>query len=543
MKKLIKIKKYRTIIFSVLLSVVIYYLISLFFEVFGYQLSNRNYLTWHNLVEISSIMISFSIFSITYYTYKKTKVFSSIVIGQAFLISSILDVFHILSFKGMPVFFVENLEPNRTILFWIISRLVVAFGMGLVVFLPDKKECQINGTYLTVLSIIFSGSIFYIVTYKSNYLPVMFNENGLTPIKILLEWLVIILLAITAIRLVLSYERFGQKITHLLCMAFIIQIFSEISFVLYDDVYDIKNFIGHFYKAISYFILFIAIFKAYVYKPYDELKEYITNLDKIIDDRTSEIRMYNAKLVNDLNYAKGIQKSLLPDKKKIINNTLFYSNYIPADNLSGDYFNYYKINNENVAFFISDVSGHGVSAAMLTVFLNQCIKSAIERSKLALKPSKILENIYNEYNQSNFDYDVYILVFFCIYNNKENKLYCSSAGLNVEPIFITKDGRLKHLSINGFPICKLKDIYKPKYVDYVIKITKKEKLFLYTDGLSELKNISDNVYTEERIIKLIEKYWKTSGDEFFDIITDDLLAFLANTNNIKDDVSYMLVEF
>lgn len=250
----------------------------------------------------------------------------------------------------------------------------------------------------------------------------------------------------------------------------------------------------------------------------------------------------NIKLQQDLNTAKNIQKSLLPNKTKTLYTLRFYSEYIPSDELSGDYYDYFKIDNENLICYISDVSGHGVPAAMLTIFLNCTIKSAIEKTKDNLTPSKILNFLYEEYNNSSFDDEVYILLFLFIYNVKNETITYSPAGLNTEPIFIANTGHCKKITNIGFPICKLMNIYKPVYKDYTMKINSHDKLFLYTDGLSDLKGKNEKAYTGERLFEIISRNSKNDGKNLFKIIANDIINFRGDNLSLKDDLTYFVIE-
>jgi len=104
----------------------------------------------------------------------------------------------------------------------------------------------------------------------------------------------------------------------LLCVSLEITIFSETAFVLYFSVYDIYNYLGHVYKFIAFFIIFRAIFINDIQEPYrklskakEKLRNHAENLDMMIRERTRELENLNQKLMQDLKYARDIQKSFL----------------------------------------------------------------------------------------------------------------------------------------------------------------------------------------------------------------------------------------
>lgn len=102
-----RFKKYDTLILVAVFSVIIYILVGIFNNVFLEFMTVANYLTWHNLFEFASILISFSVFTFTYFIYEGSGNFKAIIFGCVFLLMGSLDLFHTLSYKGMPDFLLQ----------------------------------------------------------------------------------------------------------------------------------------------------------------------------------------------------------------------------------------------------------------------------------------------------------------------------------------------------------------------------------------------------------------------------------------------------
>jgi sigma-B regulation protein RsbU (phosphoserine phosphatase) len=120
----------------------------------------------------------------------------------------------------------------------------------------------------------------------------------------------------------------------------------------------------------------------------------------------------------------------------------------------------------------------------------------------------------------------------------------SSAGLNTEPIYISKDKKCKYLAIPpGFPICKLKPLYTPTYVDYMINVKPKDRIFLYTDGLVEQQSESSVVYTNENLFEMISKNTTLSSEKIFTILEQGISVSQDSISNLKDDITYLMAEF
>jgi len=117
----------------------------------------------------------------------------------------------------------------------------------------------------------------------------------------------------------------------------------------------------------------------------------------------------------------------------------------------------FKIDNDNIGFYIGDVSGHGVPAAMLTIFLNQTVKTLLEMETNELNkisPAMVWKHI-PFFQLNKLRRNVYIVMIYAVYNRHTQVLTYSSAGLNVSPILIKPSGEILEIEIKGFPYANL----------------------------------------------------------------------------------------
>ena len=516
------------------------------------MISIASYLTWHNIFETSAIIVSMSIFLVSYYTYTQTSRLRTIILGSLLMLVAIVDFGHMLSFKGMPAFFIDNLEANRATTFWIIGRLFYVLFFLLAVFMNFEIRSKINKNLFVLASILISVTILVVATYYPDFLPPMYIEGkGLTPLKIGLEYLIMLLLTVSGIKSLVSYIKTGDKLNALLCGSLILSIFSELAFVSYDQVYDIYNYIGHIYKAIAYFMLFRVAFVRNVQQPYIELYEaerklrnYADSLDKTVEQRTKQLKNVNKRLMDDLEYAKGIQKAMLPAALPDMLELSFSAMYYPAGRLSGDFYDIFKLDDQHYAFYICDVSGHGVPAAMLTVFLKQCIdnKRDMDLNSGGISfPSKVLLSVFDSFNNTNFKDEVYMVLVYAIYNIKTKKIIYSSAGLNVAPILIKENGDIEEIPIRGLPICKLKNEFNVYYDDSYLDLSKGDKLLFYTDGLVDAKNVENCRYGIDRLKVFLSNNSGLSGEELRNALKQDLYDYI-NGKKISDDITFFILE-
>lgn len=232
------------------------------------------YLPLHMLMETFSIIVAAMIFSVGWEAYIKEKTGNLVIISTVFLSVVFIDFAHMLSFAGMPVFVTPS-DPEKAIFFWLCGRFFVAFGMLYIAINAWKPLKSYAMHYLIlVLSLLATAVIYWIGLWHQDILPHTFIPgHGLTPLKIYLEWSVVAILAVAAVFLIKKMlEKKQEYDAQNILMAIYLMILSEIFFMLYADVADLYNFMGHVYKVVAYYYLYRAIFAENIQKPYRELE-------------------------------------------------------------------------------------------------------------------------------------------------------------------------------------------------------------------------------------------------------------------------------
>lgn len=253
-----------------------------------------------------------------------------------------------------------------------------------------------------------------------------------------------------------------------------------------------------------------------------------------IKEMSQKIANQNEKLKEDLMMAKRLQTTLLPHKTLKFEKVKFNYIYRPCEALGGDFINIFKIDDEHIGLCIADVSGHGVAASMLTMFLN----TALNKSEKS--PSRALTQLYASYNDNNFFSELYISVFYIVINTKEYTITYSNAGLNVCPILFSGNN-FNILRASGIPISNW--VESPDYTEHTISIKPNDNIFVYTDGIIEIRNAQKHQFGEERLLEHVLESDLPPPEKLAKLI-DSALFFSnnGNQNNIKDDITVAIVE-
>lgn len=541
------------IIFAIYITTfVIFGIAKLFEDSSSFVLSPDTFLAWHILLEFSAIVMAFCIFAITYYTSEETKSMSMVIIACTFLSVTLLDTMHTFTYKGMP-YLLTSSSPVKATALWMTSRLVMAIGVAIAYFIPGdkilKKDQGVYALICTILTVLFM----VLIGYKPEIFPSMYIEGrGITPLKITLEYLISAILIITAIKLYRIHTAINRdKAYILMVIALIFSSIAEISFTLYDNVYDTYNLLGHLYKFIGQFLLFRALFVINIKKPYKDLSEvekklstYVDDLERSVELRTIEITTANEKLMKNLRDAKQIQKALMTTTFPRIPGMEFAAMYLPCEQVGGDFYNVFRLDEQNVGIVIGDVAGHGVSAAMVNVFINQNMRYRVdydENKYRILTPRGVLSNLYHTYNKMSFPEEMYVVLFYGIYNIETGKLSYSSAGMNTYPIILKANGETSCIKLDGFPICKFGKFYKPSYETKTMFLEPEDTLIFYSDGLGEIDRKRPNLFSTKNIMEYIKGMEDYSAQDICHGLSDAYYTLLSD-KEMLDDVTILVIK-
>ncbi len=247
-----------------------------------------------------------------------------------------------------------------------------------------------------------------------------------------------------------------------------------------------------------------------------------------------ELEKQNERLRDDLSMARRLQCSLLPKNQLKTDKIDFSFIYRPCETLGGDFLDIYQIDEEHIGVYIADVSGHGVAASMLTMFL----RTALDKSLLS--PAKALGQLYNYFNKNGFSDELYIAIFYGIINISDYTFTYANAGLNVCPVIFSKD-KLQILRAPGIPISNW--VEDPDYVEMTLDIKPKDRMFFYTDGIIEIRNSENAQFGEERLVEhLLETDMQPSHT--LSRLIDKAISFSGrkDSSDIIDDITVALIE-
>ena len=244
----------------------------------------------------------------------------------------------------------------------------------------------------------------------------------------------------------------------------------------------------------------------------------------------------NMKFEDDLGMAKMLQRRLLPHGSP---NPAIEFNYIyePCELLGGDFIDMYNIGDTHLGVYIADVSGHGVAASILTVFLRTAISKRIK------SPAETLRLLFQEFKANKLDPELYITVFYAIYDLKNGILKYSNAGHGAVPVLYNKNRKDKQtlLMLEGVPISTWVD--STEYKESSVKIESGDRLFLYTDGLTDVSNTGMERYGSTRVNNSLKNCPDDHNEALKKILNDAKdFAGIRDSSEQSDDITLSIIE-
>lgn len=268
---------------------------------------------------------------------------------------------------------------------------------------------------------------------------------------------------------------------------------------------------------------------------------FIQTISNVIMVAIENIRLFNESLrqeamKKELELAKRMQFMLIPNKEKLPKNkhvqvTAFYH---PHYDVGGDYYDCLELNDQEVGLCIADVSGKGISAAILMSNFQANLRALFT----AEIPLDMLVGKLNERVMSSANGEKFITLFVARYNYRTRRLDYINAGHNPPILYETKKKKISLLRSGCVGMGMLEDI--PTIREGACEISETTKLLTYTDGLVELIDEQGVEFGTENVEKHLANN-KPVAQNIADIIEKQKI--LAGSKAIFDDISIMGIEF
>lgn len=281
-----------------------------------------------------------------------------------------------------------------------------------------------------------------------------------------------------------------------------------------------------------------------VYKGDDEiswLADSFQNMVLRINEHVEHIAKVTAekeRIGAELNVATQIQADMLPcifpafpERKEFD----IFATMTPAKEVGGDFYDFFMVDDKHLAMVMADVSGKGVPAALFMVIGKTLLKDCTQ-------PGVPLGDVFTKVNdllcESNKE-GLFITAFEGILNLETGELEYANAGH--EPPFICKKDEqyVKHQLPAGFVLAGMEGM---KYKEGTMKLAPGDRIFLYTDGVTEAINVSEELFEMERLEEVLNQNKDKVPMDLLPAIKNKIDIFVGEADQF-DDITMLCVEF
>ncbi len=243
----------------------------------------------------------------------------------------------------------------------------------------------------------------------------------------------------------------------------------------------------------------------------------------------------NASIWHEFQIAREMQAQMLPSKHPDIDKLQVSAKSIPAKEVGGDFYDFLTLDDSKLGIVVGDVSGHGVSAAMVMTAAMSAVRFAAEERTCT---NDVLAKVNTRLNKD-IQTHMFVALFYGIFDPQTRKLFYTNAGQTMP--YIIRNGEITFLPQaeegDRFP---LGIVRTASYEQLSIQLHAGDKLVLYTDGIVDAMNGSEESYGFERFSESIKKHASLHPVKMIDELVAGMRGY-SGKPNVHDDVTLVVL--
>ena len=287
----------------------------------------------------------------------------------------------------------------------------------------------------------------------------------------------------------------------------------------------------------------------FVNKPF-EVGELVFRIRRTIKEKQNQraIDLFNTRLAKDLEAAARLQRTLLPKPLPDVRDVNFGWIFNPCDEIGGDLFNIFKLDNEHLGIFFIDVSGHGVSSALFSFALSKILSPLPDQSSLfreyaenpdsasILPPGEVAKHLNNRFPLDT-ETEQYFTLLYGILDRKSQEFHYVSAG-HPGIVYHAYNSSPRIISVASPPIGFIPGF---EYQEKIIPLSSGDRLYIYSDGIVEAGNKENQLFGEKGLTKALAESRNSPLKDTLQFLINGLNQWLGQTK-AEDDISILGIE-
>lgn len=271
---------------------------------------------------------------------------------------------------------------------------------------------------------------------------------------------------------------------------------------------------------------------------------------------TTELAKAHRLLQEDLQRASRLQRSQLPRPNLKVPGCQFAWTYLPCDALAGDFLNVIPLDATRTAFYVLDVSGHGTPAALMSSAASYALSATHNQSSVVLRSSSDANDAdrgdvvsprdvtaqLNRRFAVDENLGKYFTMAYIVFDSAAGELTFTLAG-HPPQVYVPKGRKGELLECQGMPVGLLAEEELPEdsFQEKKISVFEGDRIYLFSDGLSEAMNEAKEQYTDGRLRDAIDQTQSLSLSASIESVLNSIKAF-CGSNPFDDDMSILAIE-
>jgi serine phosphatase RsbU (regulator of sigma subunit) len=257
---------------------------------------------------------------------------------------------------------------------------------------------------------------------------------------------------------------------------------------------------------------------------------------QIVNSRYTDELVRSRLVSRELEIAKTIQRSLLPKTIPRLSGYGLAGFCESAHQVGGDFYDVIKINDDAILLIIADVMGKGIPAAMFAAILRSLLRAVPEWMN---QPAALLGRVNRLLFEELSGVDMFITAQLVYVDSRARSLTAASAGHCPLLLALDEEGNVKALSPEGLPLGILPET---TFSNQTEVLPKNCRILLYTDGLTEARNVSGEFFGQDRLVRWLRKssQSKQPAEQLKDDLAAELIAF-QSAASLSDDQTFLIM--
>ncbi|MFV2034600.1 MAG: PP2C family protein-serine/threonine phosphatase [Halocynthiibacter sp.] len=279
-----------------------------------------------------------------------------------------------------------------------------------------------------------------------------------------------------------------------------------------------------------------------------EMERELVEKNRLVSQTLAEMQSLYDKVDRDLIEAKKLQQSLVRERFRDFGTTQISLTLRPSGHVGGDLVGLFPIGNSRIGIYGIDVSGHGISSALMTARLAGYLSGGSPEQNVALEsrwdgtywprqPAKVAE-LLNKLVLEEMETEHYFTLLLGYIDLATGRVVMTQAG-HPHPVVQLANGAAENIGTGGMPVGLIEDAV---FGQFEVTLKSGDRLLIPSDGITECPNRDGGMLDDAGLRALVEKNKSVRGEKFLESLIWDLSKY-AGEQDFPDDVSAILIEF